>query len=504
MFRIRLWIILWLSVGFVGLISSEMNMKCDYYQYRDYYACQVFGEMILNESQEISFSGDHLSGKSDGSVTMLAFYQTRMHYMPTNLFSKFKKIRWFQCDGCSMKKIEKANFKQAGNLKTLRLRVGGIETLENDLFYFCDKLENIELQGNDIGKIEEKAFSGLKDLKGLFLQNNHIESLKKGTFDDLLSLEILNLENNKIEKVVANLLEFNTNLNEIDLSRNRITVIDPNLINHLEKLTFIDFCFNYCGNREDFYDSRPAEIKSTFNQYAPQCTEENRLEYKLKIEISQLTQKTQALNTEKQTFLRNITVLKNEIQAENSRNRQKISELEGTIRKMKSDGIKKDAEIAKLTKKIQFLATEKDKFFKNISILKNQIRTENLEKNNKISELTQKNQALNTEKETFLKNITEWKNQSEAENLKKSNKISELEETLKKNDAEILQQTQTIQVLKNEITKLLLKDSEKQKNCKKTKPMINQRLRDIISKIFPKPRKPLEKGKNCYFIVTII
>jgi hypothetical protein len=95
-----------------------------------------------------------------------------------------------------------------------------------------------------------------------------------------------------------------------------------------------------------------------------------------------------------------------------------------------------------------------------------------------------------------LKNLTEWKNQTEAENLKQNNKISELEETLKElksdgieKDVEILQQTQTIQVLKNEITKLLLKETEKPKNCKKTKTL-NQRLNDIISKSFPKPRKP--------------
>jgi hypothetical protein len=182
MFRIRLWIILWLSVGFVGLISSEINLNCQYYKYSKNYACQVFGENILDESQEISFSGEHLSEKSDDSVTMLAFYETDMYYMPTNLFSKFNKIQKFQCDLCSMKKIEKANFKQAGNLKSLQLRVGNIETLENDLFYFCDKLENIELQANQISKIEEKTFSGLRNLKGLYLNHNYIENLKKSNF----------------------------------------------------------------------------------------------------------------------------------------------------------------------------------------------------------------------------------------------------------------------------------------------------------------------------------
>jgi Leucine-rich repeat (LRR) protein len=291
MFRILLWIILWLSVGFVDLISSEINLNCYYFEYIEYYACQVFGKSMLNESEEISFSGVHLSGKSDDSVTMLAFYETTMYYMPTNLFSKFNNIQKFHCDRCSVKKIEKANFKQAGNLKNLKLPVGSIETLENDLFYFCDKLENIELQANHISKIEEKSLSGLRNLKSLFLNHNHIESLKKGTFDDLLSLEILALRNNKIENVVANLLEFNTNLKEINLKYNRITVIDPNLIDHLEKLTFIDFRFNDCGDREDFYDNRPAKMKSTFNQYAPQCTEENRLEYKLHKNIETLEDK---------------------------------------------------------------------------------------------------------------------------------------------------------------------------------------------------------------------
>jgi Leucine-rich repeat (LRR) protein len=372
MFRIRLWITLWLSVGFAGLISSEMNLKCHYFQYGDHYACQVFGENILDENQEISFSGDHLSGKSDDSVTMLAFYQTTMYYMPTNLFSKFSKIQNFQCDSCWVKKIEKSNFKQAGNLKTLKLLYESIETLPNDLFYFCDKLESIGLQANDINKIEEKAFSGLRNLKEIYLNHNLIENLKKGTLDDLLSLEILDLESNKIEKVVANLFEFNTNLKKIYLSRNRIAVIDPNLIAHLEKLTLLDFRFNDCGNRVDFYDNRPAKIKSTFNQNAPQCTEENRCEYKLQengkaleymkhdnyrcgSKVSQLTRKNQVLTIEKETFFRNITILKNQIETEKLEKSNKISELEETLKESTQTNQAQNAEIEKLLQKIEDL-----------------------------------------------------------------------------------------------------------------------------------------------------
>jgi hypothetical protein len=108
-------------------------------------------------------------------------------------------------------------------------------------------------------------------------------------------------------------------LKEINLKYNRIAVIDPKLIDHLGKLTFIDFRFNYCGDREDFYDTRPAKIKSTFNQYAPQCTEESRCDYKLHknmealedkklenkrctSEVTQLTQTIQALNAKIKKF----------------------------------------------------------------------------------------------------------------------------------------------------------------------------------------------------------
>jgi hypothetical protein len=281
MFGARLWIFLMLSVAFAGLVHGKKNLKCNYYKYKLNYACQLFGKTIQNEHEVVSFSGDHLREFDDNSVTMLAFYQSTVHYIPTDLFSKFNNLRWFECDGCYLRKIEKNDFKNAGNLKLLRLRSGNLELLQNGTFFYSDELESLALQSNIISEIELKAFAGLRHLKDLFLHHNRIESLKPEALVDLINLEKLHLEDNKIEKLNKDLFKSNKNLKEIYFTYNRIAVLDPNLISHLNGLTYIDFRLNACGNREEFFDSRPEKLQTTFNLYAPQCTEENRLKNKL-------------------------------------------------------------------------------------------------------------------------------------------------------------------------------------------------------------------------------
>jgi Leucine-rich repeat (LRR) protein len=288
MFGARLWISLIFSVAFAGLVHCKTNLKCNYYQYEKNYACQVFGEKIQNEHEVVSFSGDHLRRKNDNSVSKLAFYQSTIQYIPTNLFSKFNNMQRFECEACYLKKIQRMDFKNAGKLKTLRLRTGSIGKLQNETFYYCHDLESLNLQANMISEIELKAFKGLRHLKELHLQNNIIRSVTPGMFDDLINLSYLNLFNNKIKKLDAGLFKYNKNLNTIYVHYNKIAVLDPNLISHLDKLTDISFRHNDCGDRAEFLESRPAQIQSTFNKYAPQCTEENRLENKFNAKLAEL------------------------------------------------------------------------------------------------------------------------------------------------------------------------------------------------------------------------
>jgi hypothetical protein len=279
MFKIRLSILLMFSTVFIGSINCETNSKCKYLQNKEYYECQVSGQNIRKEHETILFSGDHLKENDDDSVNKLAFSKSTINYIPTNLFAKFNNLKWFECDACYLKKIEKADFKNAGNLEILRLKFGEIEKIQNDTFYYCPELKNLGLRSNIISRIELNAFAGLRRLEVLFLNHNHIENLTPGTFDDLTSLKSLALDDNRIETLKADLFKFNIKLKKIFVNNNQIAVLDPNLISHLDKLNYIDFRYNDCGDREEFFDSRPARIQSTFNKFAPQCTEEDQYEY---------------------------------------------------------------------------------------------------------------------------------------------------------------------------------------------------------------------------------
>jgi hypothetical protein len=302
MFGARLWIFLMLSADFIGSMYCEIELTCNYHQYDEGYACQVFGEDIESETETVSFSGDHLEENDDDSVTMLAFYQCEVKYIPANLFSNFDNIQWFECDGCNLIKIGQKDFENVGKLKTLKLQSGDISKIQNETFHYCPGLESLNLHANDITEIELNAFAGLKKLEKLYLFKNRIQSLAPGIFDDLINLEILNLDDNKIEKLDAGLFKFNKKLKEIEIAYNRIAVLDPNLISHLDGLTNFDFRYNDCGNREEFYNNEPANIQSTFSKYAPKCTEKNRLENKFKAKLNEIEKLKDTVVKKKQNY----------------------------------------------------------------------------------------------------------------------------------------------------------------------------------------------------------
>jgi hypothetical protein len=276
------------------LVLGNVNLTCEFYQYGSYYACQVFGAKFPTENEIVKFSGYHLhDDQDDDLVTMLAFYQSSVNYIPANLFAQFKNLKFLSCDSCFLKKIEQSSFKDADNMEVFVSKIGNLKVLENDLFLHSKKLKIVEMPGNLIMALQEKAFGGLSNLLQLKLFHNLISDLPTGIFDDLTSLEYLDLNFNRIEILPADLFKFNGNLNDLRLSNNRIVVVDQGLIDHLTKISYIDFVNNDCTN---FYEIEiSSNLTSIFKENVSECTEENRFENLLELKIEEV-ESLQALN----------------------------------------------------------------------------------------------------------------------------------------------------------------------------------------------------------------
>lgn len=281
---------LWILVYFLfhpGGILCVKDLQCDFYQFTEYYACHLFGvnKNIENKNESIKFTGNHLNGNSDNSVTLLAFHETLVNFIPSNLFTQFPNLQRFQCDVCRLREIKEADFVSATKLEYFWSRIGNIEVLGNLTFQHCESLQYISLPGHKISIIEKSAFKGLKKLKELHLWHNLIKEIHQETFEDLEQLEVLDLDYNRIETIEAALFRKNSKLRQLFMSFNKLTIINSNLLDGLNNLGLIDFRTNECGDRLNFTatSNSSTEIISLFKENAGQCIEENRVESQMKM-----------------------------------------------------------------------------------------------------------------------------------------------------------------------------------------------------------------------------
>jgi Leucine-rich repeat (LRR) protein len=241
---------LWILAIFPILCSSvigDNNLICTFQQVGTSYACALFGQQISNKNATVQLSGIHnIDGMNDINVTMIIAFETKILYIPNNLFTKFPNINRFHCDDCYLTEIKNWNLKGAENLKDLSLKSGSIRTVEDDVFRHCKKLGKLSLKANRISTIERKAFRALENLKELDLSHNYIFQLPDGIFDDLVSLETLLMGGNTIQALHNHLFQYNSNIRQLIFENNFIQLIEPNLIDHLSNLTLISLGGNFC------------------------------------------------------------------------------------------------------------------------------------------------------------------------------------------------------------------------------------------------------------------
>ena len=127
------------------------------------------------------------------------------------------------------------------SLESLRIRSGGLTSIEASDFYRLENLIELTLATNAISSIESGAFADLSNLRELDLSHNPLGTLKSGILDGLGILERLDLHSTELVDIKTGAFEGLPNLRNLNLHDNLFTRIDAGMFSGLHQLESISF-----------------------------------------------------------------------------------------------------------------------------------------------------------------------------------------------------------------------------------------------------------------------
>lgn len=250
----------------LSVFADSADLKCSYKIYTNIgYACNFLDGVRLNSSDNVIITGQHLSGKSDSDVSVVAFYDTFMREIPSSLFDKFLNMTELKAENSFLSEIRVTGH----NLRRLSAKANRVTELDADTFAIAANLEQIYMQDNWIVSINENAFSSLQKLEILDLSRNNINHLFRDTFKHLNNLKRLLLNANSLEKLDEGLFRNNAKLEHIQLSNNRLINIYPHIFENSFALKAVGLSYNYCIN--DYYEIQGSINISKLNEDLMQC-----------------------------------------------------------------------------------------------------------------------------------------------------------------------------------------------------------------------------------------
>lgn len=246
---------------------QAVQFECNYgYRFDHGYPCQITKGILDNPNEEVTFFGNHKSGKDDNDLKLISFSGNRLlrlRYFPREAFSNFPQLNDFSLQNCQLRYLRNGDFQDAGNLINLNLDLNEIVQVNATTFKGAVKLEWLSMSSNLIDSINKDAFKGLSKLQMLVLSQNKLHQLHRETFYDLVDLTEILLNGNALEIMEAGLFDHNIQLRRIWLQNNQLRSIEPNLLKPLDKLVFINLENNICINQLFRKQYRETELLMT-------------------------------------------------------------------------------------------------------------------------------------------------------------------------------------------------------------------------------------------------
>jgi hypothetical protein len=184
-----------LAIAF-NLVSSQKILWCDAFE-----TTCTFDHEDIAEYDQVIVKGNHSWGTIDDDIWQIWFENSRIHFLPSDIFSVFRNVFFLMAPGQELKEIRPETFLDAANLDTIELSNNKIDKLGEDSFKSAYKVSMIFLFNNEIEEIHENAFRGLRDLVALDMSSNKLKVLPIEIFNPNVLLISVSLESNYLNSI---------------------------------------------------------------------------------------------------------------------------------------------------------------------------------------------------------------------------------------------------------------------------------------------------------------
>jgi hypothetical protein len=198
-----------------NLVSSQRVLWC----YVSFETICTFYHEDIKETDQVVVKGNHWN-TTDDDIWKIEFEESKIHFLPTDMFSIFGDVHTLSAPGQELKEIRPGTFLGAKSLEAIELSNNKLQKLGEDSFKGADIAFILNLNHNEIEVIHENAFRGLTELVSLDLMSNKLRALPIGIFNSNVFLGSIHLEFNNLNSISFQSFEHLIQLWTLGLSRN--------------------------------------------------------------------------------------------------------------------------------------------------------------------------------------------------------------------------------------------------------------------------------------------
>jgi Leucine-rich repeat (LRR) protein len=239
-----------LVLGCASVIAQPTNLDCAYqiFPYSGDYECVISQiELVDDESQSLTITGNHLENKTNADVQVFRVTDANVPFVITQAFLTFPNLEQYVAISSGLKRVQSNAIRNAPRLFNFLAHMNAnMTTVHEFAFSGGSGLTSVNLQVGSITDVRPNAFVGLTNLRILGLQNNRITKFPKNMLRPLPRLQTVFFSGNLLEVLDADLFAFNPRMHQIGLMNNRINAIHRNFLAPIPFTNFLFLQGNLC------------------------------------------------------------------------------------------------------------------------------------------------------------------------------------------------------------------------------------------------------------------